>query len=140
MRQQPDDPSIADSDLLWRTFAETVEKNGIQRVPSSAFKTNLGDDGEFSVNVARLSDVGRTFAGRPPAIGFIAEIEAGLPRSFTFTPDGDQESRRYTVYLWNDGSGNAAHAHVHPPAGISGNQQDRNAKIMAMRARIIPRP
>jgi len=140
MPQRPDDASIQDSDSLWRGFGSTVVKGGVERVPSSAFKTNTGPDGEVSVDVAKLTTVAAAFRRRPDNIGYLADIDAGLPRSLSVEVSDAQAPRHYTVYLWDDGSGNPAHAHVHPPDGASSGQQDRYAKIMALRAKFIRRP
>lgn len=138
MQQQPDDPSIVDTDNLWRTCLDLQPDPAGPRCKSSVFKTD--EDREISVDVARLSTIADTFARASGQHQYIAEIEAQLPRSFKINPEPNGSSLRYTVYLWDDGTGNRAHAHIHPPSATTRADYDRNAKLMAKKARIISRP
>jgi hypothetical protein len=137
MLQQPDDPSIADSDVVWRTWDQVVPSESGPRISSAAFKTD--EDREISVDVAKLSCVEATFARVPAHFHYIAELPAGLPRSF-FVEQAGSPPQHYTVYLWDDGTGNPAHAHIHPPATLGRSAYDKNAKKMAIHARVIVRP
>jgi len=145
MQQQPDDPRIENTDVLWRPFRTLTTKGGVQRPSSSEFKHDDGNNdhsGEFSVDVARFTSMEQVFARRSADYKYIAEFPAGLPRSFDIEIEGERRPERYTVYLWDDGTNNPAHAHVHPPAVlvVRGKAMDRYAKIMAQRATFISRP
>lgn len=138
MKQQPDDPSIEDTDMLWRTCVDLQHDASGPRIKSSVFKTD--GDGEVSVDVARFTNIAGTFSRAPANHEYIAVVKAQVPRSFEIVVGEDKPARRYTVYLWDDGRGNLAHAHIHPPEGIKRNDSDRCAKRMAMQATIERRP
>jgi hypothetical protein len=138
MQQQPDDPFIRDTDVLWRTCLDLHNDAEGPRIKSSVFKTD--GDGEISVDVGCLTSLAETFLRAPADHQYLAEIDAQLPRSFEISLGEDKPTLLYTVYLWDDGSGNRAHAHIHPPAGIGTKAYEKRAKIMAKRARIKPRP
>jgi len=135
MRQQPDDRTIADDDQLWRGLQSDQlikQDGGGYRVASSAFKTD--GYGEVSVNVDRLTTREKALSNAPS--GHMAEVEAGLPRSFCF---GDEPSQSvcYTVALYAEND-NPGHAHIHSPDTITKSQRDKCAKKMALKARIVP--
>jgi hypothetical protein len=136
MRQQPDDPQIANDDKLWRGLHPDqliMQEAGTYRVSSSAFKTD--GDGEISMSVARLTTQSIALMSAPS--GHMAEIEAGLPRSFCMMEEKTSMMRCYTVALFEE-NGNPGHAHIHPPDGIKRSHYVKYAKKMALAARITP--
>lgn len=133
MRQLPDDSQITDGDKLWRGLQKDQFKrqdDGTYRVTSSAFKTD--GDGEISVNVARLTTQEQALEHAPS--GYMAEIEAVLPRSFCEEAPG---SRCYTAALFDE-PGNPGHAHIHPWDDIRRKHYETYARMMARSARIVP--
>jgi hypothetical protein len=138
MPQKPDSPEIENDDDLWRMFFTDGwnQNSSDPKVDSAAFKTD--GEGEVSVEVERMTSPQSLFTRFPRH--HAAVLPAGFPGSLNWKPPNSEVPLHYTVYFWDDGTHNPAHAHIHPPDGINKHQRDKRAKMMAERARIVFRP
>src|SRR5262249_30179958 len=130
MADRPDDPSIADTEALWRrvipTPALVVRGADGQARPSSAAFLD-GHTGEVSVHRASLTT---TDAGLScyPGVG-LAEIQAQLPRSLGHSVVADPTDE------------DPSHALICPPVGLGGSRRKTHARQMAGAARwVVPPP
>jgi hypothetical protein len=122
----PDDPEIADADILWRRlrpdWIRESDEEGVF-ISSAAFWQD-GELGEVSVNVARLTSLEAVLAAGRESDS-LGSTEAGFPRSLGFA-----------VALFEE-EGNPGHAHLYPPRGWKKNDRRRSGREMARHARIV---
>jgi hypothetical protein len=122
----PDDPQIADADILWRRlhpgWIRESDEEGVF-ISSAAFWQD-GELGEVSVNVARLTSLEAVLAAGNENDS-LGSTDAGFPRSLGFA-----------VALFDE-EGNPGHAHLYPPSGWTKHDRRKAGRKIARQAKIV---
>jgi len=136
MPQHADDPTVLNSDELWRRIPDQTEwwkwsDDGSVRPSSAAFFDNRSR--EVSVHLGRLTSQEAVLAMYPQP--YLAQLLAEVPRSVN--------PKHNVAHVPEEGDGDDSHCLICPPDDLGVNERRKAAKAMAKRARFLvppPRP